>query len=127
MTEQEKAKILLQYGSYVKYILKKLDRYELSPEDPVIEDMIQEEFLNNVDPEDIAEELRDHEDTDIDEDDIEECTFSTWQDAWEFYEDNVIEEVVQKILNAIDLDLNDIELSNEVYKIVEEEAGSIQF
>jgi len=127
MTDKEKAKILLQYGSYKKYIFLLLDKDESEMKTPIIEDILNDVFSNFVDPTDISEELYDHEDLDIDTEDIDECTFQTWQDAWIFYEDEVVEETVKQLLVALNISIEESDLTKEVYKIVEEEAKDMIF
>ena len=127
ITNQEKAKILLLHGSYKKYILNLLNKYILGSVDVhSIEEMLSDFFLQIVDQNEIKEDILDHN-NDIDEDQLEDCMFEDWEEAWNYYKNECIEEVSSFLRKDINIDINDIDLAREIYLLIENEAEKVVF
>ena len=125
MTYQEKAKILLVHGSYREHILKLLLDKDIEPKLFVIEDMLIEDFKNTVDADEVLEVPGDFDD--LSDNERDDYTFNTWEEAWDFYKDSCVENIASHIRKIIGVDINDFELSSEVHKIVEQEAETVVF
>lgn len=101
MNFADKAKILLTYGSFDRYLKVRLGSSIYTS--AYIEDQIIDSIQFLVDATDIAEELKSHESKDISEEDIENCMFESWNEAFIFYQERVIRDVAETILKEINI------------------------
>ena len=90
MEYNEKAKILLEYGSMAAYIREKLLKADV--DDAEIEERISTFFFDFIDPKDIRESY----DAEELSGDPEEATYETWHDAWEDNHDSFAQRLAEE-------------------------------
>lgn len=117
MSVQDAAKILLEHGSFENYIFNEIEGPSIDSKSLLIRIDLITYFESIVDSVEIAEEVLENKGT---EEDINNCMFKTWLEAWEHFRNDVILEVSKDILKSTNISENFISYIKEfVYNISE--------
>lgn len=122
MSEDKKAKILLEHKSYENFLKRVLN----TKEESIIEEfkiMMSEHFYELVESSNVKEELLELESNEINQQDLDECDFESWEEAWDCYSEIVKESTVEFIVKNYELKF----MRDEIEKLVEDAYGEIIF